>query len=36
MHIPIEGHVVMLCDNEAVVRNSTMPESISKERHVPI
>ena len=36
MGIPIDGPTNMLCDNEAVVRNSTMPESTLKKKHVAI
>ena len=36
MGIPIDGPTNMFCDNEAVVRNSTMPESTLKKKHVAI
>ena len=36
MGIPIDGPTNMLCDNKAVVRNSTMPESTLKKTHVAI
>ena len=36
MGIPTDGPMNMFCDNEAVVRNSTMPESMSKKKHVAI
>ena len=36
MGIPIYGPTNMFCDNEAVVRNSTMPESTFKKKHVAI
>ena len=34
--IPIDGPTNMFCDNEAVVRNSTMPESMLRKKHVAI
>ena len=34
--IPIDGPMNMLCDNKAVVRSSTMPESTLKKKHVAI
>ena len=34
MGIPIDGPTNMFCDNKAVVRNSTMPESTLKKKHV--
>ena len=36
MGIPIDGPTNMFCDNAAVVRNSTMPESTLKKKHVAI
>ena len=36
MGIPIDGPTNMFCDNKAVVRNSTMPESTLKKKHVAI
>ena len=36
MGIPIDGPTNMFCDNKAVVRNSTMPESTLKKKHVDI
>ena len=36
MGIPIDGPMNMFCDNKAVVRNSTMPESMLKKKHVAI
>ena len=36
MGIPIDGPTNMFCDNEAVVRNSTMLESTLKKKHVAI
>ena len=36
MGIPIDGPMHMFCDNKAVVRNSTMPESTSNKKHVAI
>jgi hypothetical protein len=33
MGIPIDGPTSVFCDNEAVVRNSTMPESTLKRKH---
>ena len=36
MGIPIDGPTNMFCDNEAVDRNSTMPESTLKKKHVAI
>ena len=36
MGIPIDGPTNMFCDNKAVVRNSTMPESTVKKKHVAI
>ena len=33
MGIPIDGPTNMFCDNEAVVRNATMPESMLKKKH---
>jgi hypothetical protein len=34
MGTPIDGLMNMFCNNEAVVRNSTMPESTLKKKHV--
>ena len=34
MGIPIDGPTNMLSDNEAVVRNSTMPESMLRKKHL--
>ena len=36
MGIPIDGPTNMFCDNKAVVRNTTMPESTLKKKHVAI
>ena len=36
MGIPIDGPTNMFCDNQAVVRNSTMPESTLKKKHLAI
>ena len=36
MGIPIDGPINMFCDYEAVVRNSTMLESMLKKKHVAI
>ena len=36
MGIPINGPTNMFCDNEAVVRNSVMSETILKSEHVAI
>ena len=36
MGIPIDGPTNMFGDNKAVVRNSTMPESTLKKKHVAI
>ena len=36
MGIPIDGPTNMFCDNQAVVRNSTMPESALKKKHLAI
>ena len=36
MGIPIDGPTNMFCDYKAVVRNSTMPESMLKKKHVAI
>ena len=36
MCIPIDGPTNIFCDNEAVVRNSTMPESTFKKKYVAI
>ena len=36
MGIPIDGPTNMFCDNKAVVRNSTMPESTLKKKYVAI
>ena len=36
MGIPIDGPTNLFCDNEAVVRNSTMPESTLKKKHAAI
>ena len=33
MCIPIDGPTNIFCDNEAVVRNSTMPESTFKKKY---
>jgi hypothetical protein len=33
---PIDGPINMFCDNDAVVRNSTMPESTLKKKQVAI
>ncbi len=34
--IPIDGSTIVFCDNEAVVQNSTRPESTLKKKHVSI
>ena len=34
--IPIDGPTIMVCDNKAVVCNSTIPESTLKKKHVAI
>ena len=34
MGIPIDGPANIFCDNEDLVRNSTMPESTLKRKHV--
>lgn len=31
--VPIEGSTNIFCDNEAVVKNTTMPESVLKKKH---
>ena len=31
--VPIDGVTSLLCDNEAVVRNTTAPESVLKKKH---
>ena len=36
MGIPIDGPTNVFCDNESVIRNSTMPESMLKKKHVAI
>ena len=36
MGIPIDGPTNMFCDNQAVVKNTTMPESMLKKKHVSI
>jgi hypothetical protein len=36
MGIPIEGPADVLCDNEAVVKNSSIPESTLKKKHLSI
>ena len=36
MGTPIDGPRNMFCDNKAVLRNSTMPESMLKKKHVAI
>ena len=36
MGIPIDGPTNIFCDNEAIVRNSTMPESTLKKKPVVI
>ena len=33
MGVPIDGPTTMFCDNEAVVRNCTAPESMLKKKH---
>jgi hypothetical protein len=33
MGIPIDGPTSVFCDNAAVVRNSTVPESVLKKKH---
>jgi hypothetical protein len=34
MGIPIDGPTNVFCDNAAVVRNSTAPESVLKKKHI--
>jgi hypothetical protein len=36
MGIPIDGPANVFCDNQAVVQNTTMPESTLKKKHVAI
>ncbi len=31
--VPIDGPANVLCDNDAVVKNSSLPESIVKKKH---
>jgi hypothetical protein len=34
--IPIDNSTIVFCDNEAVVQNTTRPESALKKKHVSI
>ena len=36
MGVPVEGPTNVLCDNKAVVDNSTLPESQLKKKHLSI
>jgi len=36
MGIPIDGPADMFCDNEAVVKNTSRPESTLKKKHLAI
>ena len=36
MGIPVDGPANIFCDNEAVVRNSTIPESTLGKKHISI
>ena len=36
MGIPVEGPENIFCDNEAVVRNTTVPESTLGKKHISI
>jgi hypothetical protein len=33
MGIPLNGPMLVFCDNQSVVKNTTAPESILKKRH---
>ena len=33
MGIPLDGPTSVLCDNEAVVKNTSIPESMLKKKH---
>jgi hypothetical protein len=36
MGIPLDGSSLVFCDNEGVVKNTTVPESPQKKKHVAI